>query len=529
MSGIGESRLRDLARFGEIEWRMARDGDETRIDGAIGSLGGRMMRNLKIAFGEDREDKQAANRDMKLAVRQSLVEIYGEDIGERAFRAGVGHLTSDGKWDISVDHPLTGRHVAKMLQAADEELAQRQPIADWMGEVLDDPSDSRHALLGGKASVALPGRIAIGDACRGLAADLHADAEKRFADDGPRHGFWVMPLALKGRIDGQDMAEIAFHIDRQIPGMVDVRDVDGRSHAVPQDELGQWLEDYNRTRLAGRAGSMALFRLEEGFKAPAPDPLDNNLFDTGSDGAIVRETGRHDAVSDLLLPDPILLDVDSSGDAMSDPVVVDLRTGSANLRGLLGDRWDAIVEDHTRAIAGDVAGVGGNRAFSERLNERIATGTLALRSGDGEPQRLMTYRQIMFGITDPNGEPLLLRSPMPEALTRFLDDTLLHDVYRGMFEGRDPDTVPNLDQVEFQIRTHWGDGRMPVFDITLRARMPEGMMPEGMVKGMVTASDRDLPPEGLDLTLTLHVTRDEMSKPQPQFIVDDPRLEPHRH
>ena len=65
---------------------------------------------------------------------------------------------------------------------------------------------------------------------------------------------------------------------------------------------------------------------------------------------------------------------------------------------------------------------------------------LTLRSGDGAPQ-----------------------------LTRFLSDNLLQDAHRDLFRDRDPNEIPDLSEVELEIKSHWGDNRVPVFDITFRA------------------------------------------------------------
>jgi hypothetical protein len=59
--------------------------------------------------------------DAANAVYNSLVKTYGHDIAFKAFKAGIGHQTN-GQWDHSWNHPITGRHIQKMLSTAQKEL-----------------------------------------------------------------------------------------------------------------------------------------------------------------------------------------------------------------------------------------------------------------------------------------------------------------------------------------------------------------------------------------------------------------------
>jgi len=91
----------------------------------------------------------------------------------------------------------------------------------------------------------------------------------------------------------------------------------------------------------------------------------------------------------------------------------------------------------------------------------------------------------------------------------------LQDAHRDLFRDRDPNEIPDVSEVELEIKSHWGDNRVPVLDITFRAKLPEG-------------SVDDPPPEGVNLALTLHVSRDELGSPLPNFTVDGPHIEPRK-
>ena len=141
---------------------------------------------------------------------------------------------------------------------------------------------------------------------------------------------------------------------------------------------------------------------------------------------------------------------------------------------------------------------------------------LTLRSGDGAPPPLQHMRQVMFGVTGPDGAIRPLQGQTAPQLTRFLSDSLLQEAHRGLFPNRAPNEIPDLSEVELEITSHWGDNRVPVFDITFRATLPEGS---------VVTDDQGPPPKGVNLALTLHVSRDELGSPLPNFTVDGPHIE----
>jgi hypothetical protein len=87
-------------------------------------FGGRLARHHKIQWGEDRTAKRGEYVQAKLDVLDSLRRIYGTEIGERAFKAHIGR-TIDGVHQTSADHPITGRHIQKMLKTAERDLRQQ--------------------------------------------------------------------------------------------------------------------------------------------------------------------------------------------------------------------------------------------------------------------------------------------------------------------------------------------------------------------------------------------------------------------
>ena len=61
MSGISEKNLRLMATVNDAEYRVIdRPQGGKRMDADFGTFLGRMVRNLKINFGEDRIKKQEA-------------------------------------------------------------------------------------------------------------------------------------------------------------------------------------------------------------------------------------------------------------------------------------------------------------------------------------------------------------------------------------------------------------------------------------------------------------------------------------
>jgi hypothetical protein len=461
--------------------------------------GGRLMRNLKIVFGEDRTTKQAEYMAAKNSVRDSLVREFGEEIGKRAFLAGAGRLSADGKVETSSNHPLTGRHVAVMLKAARDETARLQATADWVGGIRG--GEPRQLMLGRKVSsesVQRAPEMAYDQLKTRLIYDI-PETRENWGDDP--HRFWVLDIQRsstdRGEISGK-RAEIGIHVHEDNTQMLDVRGVDGTEQMVDRGGIDRWLKDHLDEHF-GENGTahVTLYRTTEKLPEPEQHP------------------------DDLQVPPPVVQNNNSLDDRIQDffnevpqdrSLVVNLSQGGVNVRDRVAG-FDDIVERNRTAIENDKAGVGRSTPMSKRFEERVATGQLFLVVG-GEPQQLALSRQLMFGVNPPpGGAPPVLQSPMAEALSRFLDDRFLQDVHRGLFPQHEE--IPDLDRVEIEIRTQPGpDG--PVFDITFRGRLPEGS---------ILASDREDLPDGADLVLQLHVARDEMYKDRPQFTVDDPVIE----
>lgn len=109
-------RLQDIAGRPDTGLRMG--ADKSGTEEREGSWGGRVMRNLKAATGAVREAQRTGYRLAKVAVLQALIDAYGKEIGIKAFRAGVGRPLGEKGWQTSADHPVTGRHVERMLREA---------------------------------------------------------------------------------------------------------------------------------------------------------------------------------------------------------------------------------------------------------------------------------------------------------------------------------------------------------------------------------------------------------------------------
>jgi hypothetical protein len=114
--------LNQFARLGDAELRATGQGAERHIEAREGSWGGRLVRNLKVNLGdEDRSQKKAEYGDAKRAVFDALVKEYGLDVARKAFVAGAGRLSAQGGVESSVDHPLNGRQISRMIERAEIE------------------------------------------------------------------------------------------------------------------------------------------------------------------------------------------------------------------------------------------------------------------------------------------------------------------------------------------------------------------------------------------------------------------------
>ncbi|MFO1058406.1 MAG: hypothetical protein U1E53_15745 [Dongiaceae bacterium] len=158
--------LRGFAVQADHELRVSGEGDDLQAEMREGSWRGRAVRNLKIAVGVDRSEKMAGNEAAKNAVFQALSRAYGPEIAKSAFVAGAGHLNEQGNVESSMNHPLTGRQIEKMLQAAEREAAKE--LTGWIKEELGQPQED--------GSVAWPRR---GDGARWNGEALRDELQER--------------------------------------------------------------------------------------------------------------------------------------------------------------------------------------------------------------------------------------------------------------------------------------------------------------------------------------------------------------
>jgi hypothetical protein len=124
---ISLHNLERMAAKPDVELRYDK-AQPDKVLSRSGSWGGRLMRNLKIAFGADRTDRHEGYMDAKGIVRDSLIAHFGAEIGNKAFRAGIGRQGAGGTWTTSADHPIAGRHIATMLKVAKEEMYKQHDL-----------------------------------------------------------------------------------------------------------------------------------------------------------------------------------------------------------------------------------------------------------------------------------------------------------------------------------------------------------------------------------------------------------------
>jgi hypothetical protein len=263
MPSISREQLQNYARDANVELRLTGAGDDpdtSRIETREGTWHGRLARWVKTSeLGEaDRSGKRAGYGGAHQAVYQSLKEIYGEQIADTAFRSGGFGHERDGEWVTNTDHPLTGRHIAKMLETADREVQRNAGIGGWIGGIRQpDRGEAPDVLLGAKVSVP-HGRIPVEQAFRHISADLDEDRERRLVEGHEEHGLWVLDLGLG---DGE-RARLGIHSFRDDPGVFNVFH-DGSEYIVPRKDLAEWLQTFTAERFQDRLTDMALHRGED--------------------------------------------------------------------------------------------------------------------------------------------------------------------------------------------------------------------------------------------------------------------------
>ncbi|MFO1058437.1 MAG: hypothetical protein U1E53_15900 [Dongiaceae bacterium] len=472
-------RLHDIAGRPDAELRMA--PDRSALEERDGSWSGRVMRNLKIAAGADREAQQTGYRLAKVAVLQALIDAYGEEIGTKAFRAGVGRPLGETGWQTSADHPVTGRHIERMLREA--ETLANPGLAGWMaGQSGDGPIEQPAVQRGRPAWPREPGPLS------GVRATLADGLEKSFAERlqilterrsalvgalgreiGPRRAaqeaphpadFWVASIALAG---GR-RAEIGLALSTADSATIRVRDHDGSEAEVPRDGIAQWLED-RAEALGGRLESVRHARLAG---PPEPPPL---------------EPGERDG-------QPVL-----------------------DAGGLLdAERRDAIAGRLADGAARDRQSLGGEapQGFPPTLARRLEGTHLTLQAG-GHAMRVSPRHEAetLVRLSQAGG----LTMEQSWGLARFLQDDAFQDAYRtacarlGGEGGR-----ARAVAVEVAIE---GDR----LALTFRAPLPGSLV-------VPFHGDR-LSGNELDLALTVSVPRDRLTEERPEIVVDALRIEPH--
>jgi hypothetical protein len=302
--------LARLARNADLELRVVNNHGEPQLEQREGWWGGRLMRNLKIYLSDDdrsgkRHEYMAAKREVLDALRRA----YGDEIGERAFHAGIGRRRErDDRWETSRDTPITGRHIAKMLETAEREVRRTEPhvvqdfgnglfvggdtklnsnaVRDWfrLGVTGEDSPD----LEGWRAQRQRIERfdpkqpdknlsfkisdVTIGDQhgrfTQGLggasvvAENLLQDANTRRQETpGDHPDFWV--LQIVGRDTPFDTGHpIGIRIDRDDPDIVHVFDPQRREVSVPKDQFAGWLSMHAK-EVYGAVASFELRRVDQ--------------------------------------------------------------------------------------------------------------------------------------------------------------------------------------------------------------------------------------------------------------------------
>jgi hypothetical protein len=260
MSGIGLDKLREYAQSGDVELRLVQTenpDDKPKIETREGTWHGRMIRNLKIDWEGDRSQKQVEYRGAHHEVLQALREAYGEEIGEKAFRAGgFGGQDQHGNWVVDSNHPINGRHIEKMLAFGDKEYAREvernSGIGEWVATLRQDGRGIPQVMLGEKVSEPR-GTVKREDAFQGIGGDLTASIDDWLRETTDKHGLWILDVGLDG-----GPGRIGIHVDRNNPDRLRLLGLDGDYNVnIAKDEFPNWLSQH----LDGRTvSSMGLYR-----------------------------------------------------------------------------------------------------------------------------------------------------------------------------------------------------------------------------------------------------------------------------
>jgi hypothetical protein len=248
MPEITMQALRDWAGR-DVELRAVTEDEQATIQAGERTFGGRVARNLKIGLlNEDRTAKREQYREAKDAVLAALKREYGEAIGLKAFRAGVGRARDGGGWETSVDHPLTGRQIERMLSVADRESARKAPAAGLL--------EVEPRLVGLQAVEGPKGRMKAGEALDAVLGSLAREIATWHQAGGAGPRVWMLEVGYEGVPDG---ARIGIRLDRADDGMAQVVGRDGQRAEVALDDLPEWLA---AEQLGGQVRSLALLRAD---------------------------------------------------------------------------------------------------------------------------------------------------------------------------------------------------------------------------------------------------------------------------
>ncbi|MEJ0020027.1 MAG: hypothetical protein WDN25_26465 [Acetobacteraceae bacterium] len=275
MPSISKDQLFTYAQNADTELRLVKPNEDSAgtIETREGTFLGRMMRSFKAKEPNlDRTDKQVEYHGAQHAVWQSLREIYGEEIGEKAFRAGgFGFADQRGTWTTDANFPLTGRHIEKMMRTAEMEVMRNAHLAQWVADARGIEGDPPDVLLGARVSKPA-GRVSLDEAFQGLSDDLEEDCAKWLRDPGDRHGLWILDVAVRG---GQGQ-RIGIQVDRENPDSFLIHDRSG-DYQINRGDLGAFLKDYMAGRAPDGLRSISLHRAEVDTTTPWLEQTRNEM------------------------------------------------------------------------------------------------------------------------------------------------------------------------------------------------------------------------------------------------------------
>jgi hypothetical protein len=290
-------RLRDELRVTQGE------GDGGQLDTRRGNWLGRAIRSITGFLGWSERTERFT--EAKKSVLEALKKEYGEEIGQKVFRSNIGHMMGETHVS-SVYHPITGRHIQKMLEQGDLEILEKYakpehggavygkqwstpqggPIPgvpepatrDWMlrksvgldGPTQDDPPnldplkrfDRRDVNLH-VSEVEIRGNVGQ-TYYEKVAQSLFDDYETRLEGHDGRGLSWTFDLKLDEGAPLHSTHTIGVRIDPEEPGIVNVFDVNHYEVKIPREEFGAWLRAHINHNYDGT--DLHIYRAEETMK-----------------------------------------------------------------------------------------------------------------------------------------------------------------------------------------------------------------------------------------------------------------------